>query len=212
MDGYPRLKTTIWYVALMIVCWGGAYLISVLREATPVRSVFVVGLAALGFGFFLGAVFSLGNWAWYMANQRMWEVRRLEAVTPTLELARVVATLTPEQAILLPQARYAAEIGVVPGLNGPEHFLITPFMNIPLTWVDQYVNELCTRVELYPVRRFASDSLEQRYAQAFTAWVTQPHMHLAVPANGPDPAKWVSPAARQRCVELIWGAAEEGEA
>jgi hypothetical protein len=64
-------------------------------------------------------------------------------------------------------------------------------------------------VELYPVSRFASDSMEQRYAQAFTAWVTQPHLYLAIPANGPKPALWSNPNARQRCVEFIWGAAEE---
>ena len=217
MEGYPRLRTWVWYVGTLIACWAGAFLLAEtgggfekLGMEEPARSVGVVGLAMMGVGFGVGAFWTLVDWVWWRANMRSWEWRRLAAVTPTSELDRVVATLRPDQTALLPMARYGAEVGRVPGLAGPEQFLITPFMNIPLDWLWEYLNELCTRIELYPVRRFSSDSLEQRYAQAFTAWVTQPQMHLALPASGPDPAKWVSPGARERCVEMIWGK-QEGE-
>lgn len=217
MEGFPRLRTFVLYCVGMAACWVGAFLMADLGGGfeklgmeEPVRSVVVVGLAMVGVGMGVGSFVSLFDWVWYRANQRMWEVKRAHAVTPTLELARVIATLTPDQTALLPQARFGAEVGVVASKGKPEYYLLTPFMNIPLVWLDEYVNELCTRVELYPVSRFASDSLEQRYAQAFTAWVTQPHLYLAIPANGPKPAMWANPNARQRCVEFIWGVEEEG--
>lgn len=217
MEGYPRLRTWVFYVCMMIACFSGSFLLAGAGEGfdrlgmgEPVRTTGVVGLAMVGFGYGVAAFWALVNYVWYQANMRSWEVQRLKAVTPTSELARVLASLRPDQTALLPMARYGAEVGRVPGLSGPEHFLMTPFMNIPLDWLWEYLNVLCTRVELYPVRRFSSESMEQRYAQAFTAWVTQPHMHLAVPANGPDPAKWVSPGARDRCMEMIWGGQEEG--
>lgn len=207
-----KLRYSIWYMCVCLGLWFGAFYI-VLRqsgeELSQMAAAAVVGLVILGMVFGVGALVSLFNYIWKFANERMWEVRRAQAVTPALELARAISLLRPDQTQLLPQARYAAEVGVVPGLNSPEHFLITPFMNIPLAWVDEYVNEMCSRVELYPVRRFSSESVEQKYAQAFTAWVTQPHLHLAIPANGPDPAKWISPGARQRCVEMIWGEEED---
>lgn len=176
-------------------------------------SFLVFVLAGVAVGFLIGAVIA---WADYMAGrsiQHLWMVRRAMAVTPTLELARVISTLRPDQTLILPEARYSAEVGIVPGLNGPEHFLLTPFMNVPLEWLADYLEDKCSRLELYPVRRYASESIEQRYAQAFTAWATQPHLHLAIPASGPDAAKWVvsesGRSGRDRCIEMIWGV--EGE-
>jgi hypothetical protein len=195
----------------------GAVAAYIMEATAPPRelwvSFLVFVLAGIAVGFLIGAVIA---WADYIAGrsiQHLWMVRRAMAVTPTVELARTIATLRPDQTILMPEARYSAEVGAAAGMNGPEHFLLTPFMNIPLEWLWDYLNERCTRIELYPVRRYASESMEQRYAQAFTAWATQPHLHLAIPANGPEPAKWVMSengmSARDRCIEMIWGVEEK---
>lgn len=204
--GVPKLRTMVVYIVWTVACWGGAWLVKDLQNA--LAPVGVVGLAFVGTAFLVGAGIAGWNYLYWARNERKFEEARYKAITPAAELARVVATLRPDQTALLPQARYQAEIGTVAGGNGPEYYLLTPFMNIPLVWLDEYVNELCTSVEFYPVSRFASDSLEQRYAQAFTAWATQPHLYMAIGAEGNKPARWASPNARQRCVEMIWGKEE----
>lgn len=213
--GEPSMGRALRY-SIACVVFGSVALYIMKAAETPRAlwiSLVVVALTGTAIGLLIGAVIA---WADYVAErtlQHIWMARRAMAVTPTLELARVISTLRPDQTLILPEARYSAEIGVVPGLNGPEHFLLTPFMNIPLEWLADYLEEKCSRLELYPVRRYASDSTEQRYAQAFTAWVCQPHLHLAIPATGPDPAKWVvsesGRSGRDRCIEMIWGAEED---
>lgn len=208
--GEPRLRNVIWYCVGMIICGGMAFLIGENGDANfaslpAVFAVTMVGMVILAGVFAAAAVVTFVDYRRFVANERMFERKRWEAITPANELAKTIATLRPDQTMLLPQARFGAEIGVVGAASGPEYFLKTPYMDIPLTWLDEYINDLCSRVELYPVSRFASDSVEQRYAQAFTAWVTQAHLYLARPADGNKPAQWMNPYSRQRCVEWIWG-------
>ncbi len=205
----PRLRYPIWYGCAALILSGTAYLVAVLpAKLSALQAVLVVITTAMGVWMLVMAGSTMIDYWVHIRNMSLYEGQRAKAITPMAELAKAISVLRPDQTALLPEVRYGAEIGVSATERGREFFLITPFGLIPFNWLDQYINELCTRVELYPIRRFANDSKEQRLAQAFTAWVTQPYLHLAFPADGNKPASWVSPAARERCVEMIWGEEE----
>jgi len=214
----PKLRIAIIYMALALMCWMFAYLVGVGQNASggnvnpnqganlaPLRMGLGFGMTIMGIVLAIGAGFSLGNWIWYHWNERLEERKRALAITPTVELAREISRLRPDQTALLPTAKYQVEISMAVTEHGRIYFLKTPFLDVPLVWLDHYLNVLCSRTELYPIRRFGNDSKDQKYAQAFTAWATQAHLYLAFPANGPDPAQWMSPGARERVVEMIWG-------
>jgi hypothetical protein len=130
---------------------------------------------------------------WFDWDER---ARYNRAMTPNAVLLQLASKLTPDQARIVPNLNYEANIGVL-GMDEPAYVLITPGGNIPLDQVLQILQG-STTVGLRPIRSYVNGSPEQEFARMFVQWCCFSNPPLAVPAEGPFAARWINADSRRR--------------
>jgi hypothetical protein len=180
----PRLVGPIVGSFIALVCFFfGRYIIP--EEWSEARVFFIlVG----GFALFW-ALFGWADWLAFRFGRHIGSVREAWNA-PMLQMARYVSSMNRDQIRLFEQVGPFESIGYL-GNTGMRWVLYTPVVNIPYTWIADYL-EKCEPV--YPKfipQHGMPDSLQRDYVRAFTGLMVNNNM--AEKPIGNRPARWAVP-------------------
>jgi hypothetical protein len=151
-------------------------------------------------------------WMWQQYNMLEADRRRVESITPMLEIVTAVQRLTREQLEIVHAQGYHAMIGVLATRNGPVQYLMTPRGNIPMTIVERELRATGL-LRFPPIRAYSDGSPEREWRRLFQAWAIY-EVGLASPPDGPNPAMWIDKTGRMIAAGMlgvdIYGAKENG--
>jgi hypothetical protein len=147
-----------------------------------------------------GAFMYLFNWIAHEWVRRLEEYRRAQAITPHLELVRVIQRMTPEQVKLVPPFNEREQLAITTTPDGPVFALVTSSGTVPLEFVEDFLRD-CGVTSLRPVREYQEGTPAREFAQMVTEWAVA--HKFAVPAVGPHPARWINEHARGRAAAAI---------
>jgi hypothetical protein len=173
----PRLVGPIVGSFLALVCFFiGRYLIPDEWQAARVFFILLGGLALLW------AIFGWADWLAYRFNAHM-----VAAKQPGLAMAREINMMDRDKLRLFERIGPFESIGYL-GHTGMRWMLYTPMVNIPYSWIPDYL-ERCERSypKLIP-QHGMPDSLQRDYVQAFTRLMVNNNM--AESPVGNSPARW----------------------
>jgi len=109
---------------------------------------------------------------------------------PTLEMALYVSSMNRDQIRLFEHIGPFESIGYL-GNSGMRWMLYTPVMNIPYTWITEYLEKCELRYPTLIPQHGMPDNLQRDYVQAFTNLMVQNGM--ADKPMGNRPAIWKIP-------------------
>lgn len=140
-------------------------------------------------------------WMWQEGTRLMADQKRMESITPLLEIVVAVQRLSREQLDVVRAQGYHAMIGVLATKNGPVNYLMTPRGNIPMTVVERELRATGL-LRFPPIRDYSDDSPEREWRRLFQYWTCY-EVGLAVPANGPNPTMWIDKNSRAIAASML---------
>jgi hypothetical protein len=189
---FPKLSTPILLLIIAAIC----LLIAKDAEKLPDWLRFGVGVVGVIFG--IAGSLSAVNWLTYATAARAEDIQRARAMTPAvlladrrLQLVEKVANLPPDRimalaSMIMPIYEFiGGSIGPIPALRVSDD-------NIPYWFVGKFW-ELSTDTHLVPVRTWASETRERKWAEELTNYLI--NFGLARPAVGNQPAAWMNAEA-----------------
>lgn len=157
----------------------------------------VIGLAIV---FFSAGGVLLVEYMAYRWLEIRGEYKHQEAISPTYLAIKAASQLTPEQAAAVNHRGGPAEIAMIDTREGVTFSLSTPTGLVPVEWIDDFIKH-SGFTELTPVRFYSDGTPGRAYAVAFTDWLVS--RKFATPANGPNPARWLTDQSRAQVIELL---------
>lgn len=155
------------------------------RMATWMRAIFLlVGIITAA-----AAISESLNWIVYVLTARVEHLRRVQNMTPAMEILRAMMNLTGQAQIEL--AAHFNLLGVdyraLVGAPSPVFHFDYGGQRIPFEFIAEFF-ALSTDRHLPAVRQWMAGSHKHMYADALTAYLVK--QHYAQPAIGNQPAAW----------------------
>lgn len=190
-------KKVAWAIVmglLAVPLWVTAYAV---QDRQMVTFLLTTGLAFVFTtgAFFLGLAWLLGVWVGFWR-----EARFAQSTTPMLRILEAARGLTAEQAAVVPQLSYGAEVDIVVGDDGPRYHLWTPGGHVPWEFLDGYLRR-CSMTYLEPVNHYQDGTPGRLYARLVTDWCIL--KGFATPSGGPHSAAWIDNQARNKAAKLL---------
>jgi hypothetical protein len=110
--------------------------------------------------------------------------------SPQLDYARAVSSMNRDQLRVFEHTAVFESISYL-GNTGRRDMLYTPTMNIPFTFVAEYLNDCASTYPYLKPQHGMPDALKRDYVQAFTRLMVA--NGLADKPLGNKPAKWLRP-------------------
>lgn len=181
----PSLSRAVFFAIISAVAF---ILASDIGPRLPLWVRFI--LVAMGVITAAGAIVEGVNWLSYVAAQRVGEIRRIQTMTPVMEILRVMTNLSPQAQTEL--AFHFNLLGVdyhaLIGHPEPVFFFDYGGQRIPFEFIAAFF-ALSTDRHLPAVRQWRDGSHQHMYADALTAYLVK--HHYAMPAIGNQPASWI---------------------
>jgi hypothetical protein len=180
----PRLVGPIVGSFIALVCFFvGRYVIPDEYQTARVFFILVGGLALLW------AVFGWADWLAYRFNAHLAETKKAFNA-PMLAMAREINRMDRDKLRLFERVGPFESIGYL-GNTGMRWTLHTPMVDIPYTWIADYLDRCESRYPAFIPQHGMPDSLQRDYVRAFTGLMVNNSM--AEKSVGNRPAAWVVP-------------------
>lgn len=176
----------------------GVFVVTIGNQFEVPFIVALTGGLALVFWAFAGA-YAL-EWLLVVAVEGFTRYQEAAAITPILRAMQAAASLTPEQAMLVPRMEYGAEVGVVATKQDSRLMLITPNGNIPLEFIQRFLLAGGAQY-LHTVGAYSDKTPERNWAVGFTEWCI--YNGFATAAVGPYPARWMDNTSRATVAGML---------
>lgn len=205
-----KLSTCIW---LSIVCAGWLFGGVSLYGDVSISAALILAWAFMLLILIVASGVNWLYWMWQEYNRLEADQRRVEAITPMMEIVLAVQRLSREQLDLVRAQGYHAMIGVLATKNGPVQYLMTPRGNVPMTIVERELRATGL-LRFPPIRDYSDGSPEREWRRLFQAWAIY-EVGLATPPDGPNPAMWIDKNSRAIAASMlgvdIYGARDNAE-
>ena len=198
----PKLFSTVMLVLAAAVCLSLAY-----YEQARLPGWLEFVLVLLGIVLMVVAIWTGIDWLAYHYNMRLMEWREAMAITPLLELAKEIKTMTPEQVLLLKAARM--QVDVTPNAQGPLVFASIigdrGETRVPIDFVEEFLTHPDARDGHLLATSFYSESAKRSWATAITTWVISEG--IASPRGASEAAAWM--VGGQQAALIAFGLTDE---
>jgi hypothetical protein len=189
-----KLAWSILLGTLAVPLWVTAYAVQDRQMVTLLLTTGLAFVFSVG-AFFLGLAWILGVWVGFWR-----EARFAQSTTPMLRILEAARGLTPEQAAVVPQLSFGAQVDIVVGDDGPRYHLWTPGGHVPWEFLEGFLRR-CSMTYLEPINRYMDETPGRLYARLFTDWCVM--KGFASPATGPHPAAWMDAQSRSKAAKLL---------
>jgi hypothetical protein len=153
----------------------------------------LVGLASGVSAFFLGL-----EWLLIDLVETHRKHKEAEAITPTYMAAQAVRFLSAEALAVIPHWEHMLRVGHLMGPAGASDFLITDTAVIPYNFISDFLGR-SSFTRLDKIGNYSDKTQGREYAQALTDELCK--RGYALPANGREPALWLTGDSRARFAE-----------
>jgi hypothetical protein len=174
----PRMITWLFLALIAVVLWW----LAGYKMETPAN--ILAGLMAFVF-LITSAVCGL-DWFLWKVSRRVDQYHQSRAVTEKVKIFEQLKQMTPEQIRFL--ENNSSIVSVIPGTPEPLRMLRLGEVEIPSTFVEQFVR-LSNDVDLCPVSSWNEGTRHREYAQLLTNRLIL--CGFADHAAGPRPARWL---------------------
>lgn len=192
MYNEPKRGWTITFLILAGLCL--AAMIAWPQSPWMILPDIIAAVSAIA-AFFLGV-----EWMLTLRENMHRKRREADAITPTYLAAQAVRFLSPEALAVIPKWEHTLSVGHIVTPAGREDVLITTEAVLPFSFVHDFlVRSSYTRLE--KIGNYPGKTKEREFAQAMTAELCR--KGYALPANGNEPALWLTAESRKRFADEL---------